>query len=72
MKEFADNLMMHLLVKDVDAWWADFHAKGISSKYSVKVEPPEDRAWNMRDFILVDPSGVLWRIAQDIESPAAG
>lgn len=22
VKEFAENLMMHLLVKDVDAWWA--------------------------------------------------
>ena len=30
-------------------------------------EPPEDRPWNMRDLVLVDPSGVLWRIAQGAE-----
>ncbi|MBK0394875.1 hypothetical protein [Ramlibacter algicola] len=23
-------------------------------------------AWRMRDFVLSDPSGVLWRIAQNV------
>ena len=72
VKEFAENLQMHLLVKDVDAWWADLHARRIPDKYAVRADPPEDRAWKMRDFILFDPSGVSWRIAQDIESPAGG
>lgn len=66
VKEFAENLMMHLLVKDVDAWWSNIQDRKIMEKYSVRVEPPEDRPWKMRDFILVDPSGVLWRIAQDM------
>lgn len=65
-KEFAENLMMHLIVKDVDAWWASIQDKKIIEKYGVRAEPPEDRPWKMRDFILVDPSGVLWRIAQDM------
>lgn len=65
-KEHADNFMMHLLVEDVDAWWRQVQAKDIASKYTVKIEPPEDRPWGMRDFILVDPSGVLWRIAQNL------
>jgi hypothetical protein len=72
VKEFAENLQMHLLVKDVDAWWADLQAKQIAAKYSVRAEPPEDRSWKMRDYILFDPAGVLWRIAQDIESPSGG
>ncbi len=67
VKEFAENLQMHLLVKDVDAWWADIEAKQIAGKYAVEAAPPEDRAWKMRDFTLFDPSGVLWRIAQAIE-----
>jgi hypothetical protein len=71
-KEFAENLQMHLLVKDVDAWWADFQARQIPDKYAVRAEPPEDRPWKMRDFILFDPSGVVWRIAQDIERPPGG
>jgi uncharacterized glyoxalase superfamily protein PhnB len=34
-------------------------------KYAAKVEPPADRPWGMRDFVIVDPTGVLWRIAQN-------
>jgi hypothetical protein len=67
VKEFAENLQMHLLVKDVDAWWAQIQAKQISQKYAVQIGPPEDRDWKMRDFTLFDPAGVLWRVAQDIE-----
>jgi hypothetical protein len=66
VKEFAENLQMHLLVRDVDAWWADIQARKIFEKYEMQVAPPEDRAWKMRDFVLTDPSGVLWRIAQEI------
>lgn len=66
VKEFAENLQMHLLVKDVDAWWAHIEARKILETYAVVGGPPEDRAWKMRDFVLVDPSGVLWRIAQAI------
>ena len=65
MKEFAENLQMHLLVKDVDAWWANVQDKKIPERYGVHAEPPELRPWKMRDFVLADPSGVLWRIAQD-------
>ena len=67
VKEFAENLQMHLLVKDVDAWWGQIQAKQISQKYVVDIGQPEDRDWKMRDFTLFDPSGVLWRIAQEID-----
>jgi uncharacterized glyoxalase superfamily protein PhnB len=65
----ADNFMMHLLVKDVDAWWRDIESRGLAAKYGVTVQPPEDRPWGLRDFVLVDPTGVLWRIGQNIETP---
>ncbi len=65
VKELAENFMMHLLVKDVDAWWASVQERKIIEKYGVRAEPPDYRPWKMRDFVLVDPSGVLWRIAQD-------
>lgn len=67
VKEFAENLQMHLLVKDVDAWWTQFQAKQISKKYGVAIGTPEDRDWKMRDFTVFDPCGVLWRIAQAID-----
>ena len=66
----ASNFMMHLLVNDVDAWWRHVQAQGIPSKYNTKAEPPEDRPWGLRDFVLVDPTGVLWRIGQDISTRA--
>jgi hypothetical protein len=66
VREFAENLQMHLLVKDVDAWWANIQARKILETYGVEGGPPEDREWKMRDFVLFDPSGVLWRIAQEI------
>lgn len=64
----AANFMMHLLVENVEAWWHHVQAQKIAAKYSVKIEPPEDRPWGLRDFVLVDPTGVLWRIGQNIKS----
>jgi uncharacterized glyoxalase superfamily protein PhnB len=40
---------------------------GSIGKALSEVEPPDDRDWKMRDFVLFDPSGVLWRVAQDID-----
>ncbi|MDQ8021473.1 MAG: VOC family protein [Moraxellaceae bacterium] len=65
--EHADNFMMHLLVENVDDWHARIVASGVAEKYGVRLDPPEDRPWGMRDFPFCDPTGVLWRIGQDIE-----
>jgi|SRR5262245_37430805 len=65
-KEHAGNFMMHLLVEDVEAWWRHVRDTGLAIKYGVEVEPPEDRSWGLRDFVVVDPTGVLWRIGQNI------
>ena len=64
VKEFAESLQMHLLVENVDAWWAHVQEQRIAESYGVRTEPPEDRVYKMRDFVLFDPAGVLWRIAQ--------
>ena len=68
--EHAGNFMMHLLVEDADAWWSHVVAQDISAKYGVKAGPPEDRPWGLRDFILVDPTGVLWRVGHNINAHA--
>lgn len=62
-KDHADNFMMHLLVKDVDAWWR--HVQGLIAKYGVKTEALAERPWGMRDFAICDPTGILWRIGQN-------
>lgn len=64
VKASADALQMHLLVEDVNAWHAK--AREIAAGFGVGIGDPEDQPWAMRDFTLLDPSGVLWRIAQNL------
>ena len=67
IKEFADNLMMHLLVEDVDAWWSKMQTADVANKYHVRIGTIEQQPWHMRDFVMTDPSGVLWRIGQNTD-----
>ena len=67
VREHAENFQMHLLVENVDDWHKI--AEGVAKHFNVKIGVPEDRPWGMRDFWLFDPSGVLWRIAQNIPNP---
>jgi uncharacterized glyoxalase superfamily protein PhnB len=64
---FAENFMMHLLVEDVDAWWQKVEESDVVNKYGVKLWPIELQPWKMRDFCITDPSGVLWRIGQNVD-----
>ena len=64
--EHAHNFMMHLLVENVDDWYRHVMASGVVEKFGVRIEPPQDRPWAIRDFPLTDPTGVLWRIGQNI------
>lgn len=69
LKEFAENLMMHLQVEDVDSWWQRVNEQSLEAKYGqygVHPQPPEVRPWGMKDFVINDPCGVLWRIGQDL------
>jgi uncharacterized glyoxalase superfamily protein PhnB len=63
VREHVDNFQMHLLVENVDDWHEK--AKEVAKRFNVKIGEPEDHPWAMRDFTLFDPSGVLWRIAQN-------
>jgi len=63
----AENFMMHILVEDVDAWWQHVQASDVVAKYGVRITALETQPWKMRDFCLSDPSGVLWRIGQNID-----
>jgi catechol 2,3-dioxygenase-like lactoylglutathione lyase family enzyme len=64
--EHAGNFMMHLLVEDVETWWRHVEKAQLASAYGARAEPPADRPWGMRDFTIADPTGVHWRIAQNI------
>ena len=64
--EHAGNFMMHLLVENADDWYAQALAAGVVERFGVRLEPPQDRPWGLRDFVLTDPSGVLWRIGHNL------
>ena len=57
---------MHMLVADVEAWWERVVSQELARRYGVRVEPPQNQPWGIRDFCIVDPTSVLWRIGQDL------
>jgi uncharacterized glyoxalase superfamily protein PhnB len=65
VEALAKNLMLHLLVEDVDVWWHHIRDRDLAGKYGTKVTDIQQQPWRMRDFALIDPSGVLWRIGQN-------
>ena len=61
----ADNFVMQLMVDDLDPWVA--RCAGLAAQYAgqgVRASSAEMRPWGLRDMTLIDPTGVLWRIAQ--------
>lgn len=68
---FSNNFQMHLLVENVDDWHAQVLYANVAERFGVIVGALQDQPWAMRDFTLTDPSGVLWRVAQNIPQRSA-
>ena len=64
--EWAEHMMMHLLVDDVDAWWAHIESLDLEKNFGVTFQPrpPAMQSWGLRVAFIADPSGVLWHIAE--------
>jgi len=65
--QLADNSVLHLVLPDLAAFWQRIEADGLVARYAahgVRAEAPALRPWGLVDMTLIDPSGVLWRIAQ--------
>jgi uncharacterized glyoxalase superfamily protein PhnB len=69
VEEHAKNFQMHMLVENVDDWYSHVTDQGVADRFGAQIGHPQNQPWGMRDFTLVDPTGILWRIAQNI--PAA-
>jgi len=64
-KDWAENFMMQLMVDDLDAWWTHLSALDLPNRFGVPApKPPMVQPWGLRIAYLVDPSGVLWHVAQ--------
>lgn len=64
-QDWAANFMMQLMVDDLDAWWRHLESLDLSERFGVpEPKPPTMQPWGLRISYVVDPSGVLWHIAQ--------
>lgn len=68
VKDLADNFMLFLFVEDVDEWWDYIQQTGIADKYKIKLKPPQDYPWGMREIHMIDPSGVLWHFGKELDT----
>jgi catechol 2,3-dioxygenase-like lactoylglutathione lyase family enzyme len=64
-KDWAGNFMMQLMVDDLDAWWTYIEGLDLPGKFNVRhPTAPAIQPWGLRIVYVVDPSGVLWHIAE--------
>lgn len=64
-REYAENVMMQMLVDDLDAWWARLSLLDLPKHFGVPApREPAVQPWGLRIAYIVDPSGVLWHVAE--------
>lgn len=64
VKDWVDNTMIFLEVADVELYWKEVSALGLTTKYpDVKLSTVQHLDWG-KEFFLHDPSGILWHIGQ--------
>jgi uncharacterized glyoxalase superfamily protein PhnB len=64
-KSLAENLMLQLAVVDADAWWSKYQPEHLAREFQIR-EPkhPAIQSWGRKVGYIIDPSGVLWHIAE--------
>jgi catechol 2,3-dioxygenase-like lactoylglutathione lyase family enzyme len=68
-EDWAANFMMQLMVDDLDAWWSHIESLDLPNQFGVPApKPPAMQQWGLRVAYVVDPSGVLWHVAQRREN----
>eukprot|EP01029_Cantina_marsupialis_P006520 TRINITY_DN1716_c1_g4_i1.p1 TRINITY_DN1716_c1_g4~~TRINITY_DN1716_c1_g4_i1.p1 ORF type:complete len:129 (+),score=9.61 TRINITY_DN1716_c1_g4_i1:226-612(+) len=66
VKEHCENFVLHILVTDINSWYTFIKEKNVEQKFKTTISEIKKQPWNMYEFILTDPSGVLLRISQNI------
>jgi hypothetical protein len=64
----ANCMVMHLLVQDVRAWFAQIALADLATHYAahgVRITPIQEQPWGIMEFVVIDPSGVCWHIGQN-------
>ena len=64
-KEWAENFMMQLLVDELDTWGGHIVSLDLPATFGVPApKAPAMQPWGLRIAYVIDPSGVLWHVAQ--------
>ena len=64
---YATGLQLQILVDSADDWYE--YVRPALDRFGLAAEPPVNRPWGARDFVLTDPSGVRWRITEENPGP---
>jgi len=68
-KEWAENFMMQLMVDELDAWWSHIERLDLPARFGIPApKAPALQPWGLRVAYVVDPTGVLWHVAQRREN----
>lgn len=71
-KEWAENCMMQLMVDDLDEWWTHMETLDLAKSFGVAPpKPPAMQPWGLRVAFLIDPTGILWHVAERRENNPA-
>jgi len=71
VKEWAENTVMHVLVKDVHAWWQHIASLDLVGRFGVSPPAaPRAESWGLTVAYVFDPSGVLWHFAESTPQEA--
>jgi catechol 2,3-dioxygenase-like lactoylglutathione lyase family enzyme len=58
-------LMMQMMVDDLDAWWSHIERLDLPAHFGVPApRAPALQPWGLRIAYVVDPSGILWHVAE--------
>lgn len=64
-EEWVRHCMMQLMVDDLDAWWARLTAVDLPTTFGIPTPTaPAMQPWGLRVAFVVDPSGILWHVAE--------
>jgi hypothetical protein len=65
VKAWADNMVMHVLVRDVQSWWQHIQSLDLANRFGVSPPaPPRAESWGLTVLYVTDPAGVLWHFAE--------
>jgi hypothetical protein len=62
-KHFAENLMIHVTVDNLDEFWREIGGKNLTARFDIKLREPTEFPWG-RQVNLIDIAGVCWHFAE--------